>query len=377
MAYWQRKNGRVYIRYYDPETKKRVRLPRNYVSHLDGLADTDIDKWVDQWSQQNISKSKIDLFVDYSSDEVVTLIKAFLAERESVRKIDKSTMQQTERFFRTHILDYFVREKGQKDVRSWQFILSGFTHYLIDKNLSINYIKKVLQSLRQFSEYLVRNHILAGTWLPLIPSTNKQSNTPLPKEHSPQEIIVSLRTLDPDLRLLGLLGYFASLRPAETMALKLTDFYTGEQAIELASTQSVLHEHGVGSKLTVHIDKQRAVHNKDQTKSPKTRSSVAYVAVWYREGAKEIAGLLTESEIRLFPHSRDYYFRKWKNKGLPISLHDLRRSSGLYLGRTLNLPVQLVQEHMRHTDIKTTMLYMRRPEKKKVEHKNQDFNDVG
>lgn len=377
MAYWNRENGKIHIKYYDPDSGKSKRLSRDRCRHLDDLDDKAVESWVRQWADENIAKSKIDLIAVYSDDEVASLIKAFLKEKEAVRKIDKSTLQQTERFFRTYILGYFVKEKGVKDVRGWQFHVTGFTHYLLAQDLSVSFIKKILQTLRQFSEYLVRNHVLSASWVPLIPTDKKSQSTPLPKEYSPQQIITHLSSVPDDLRLLGLIGYFASLRPAETIALTMEDFFTGEQAVSLCKTQMLLSGQGVGSRLSIHIDKQRDSSDRSKNKPPKTKRSVGYVAVWSKEGAREIASLLSGKEGALFPHSRDRYFKQWTKHGLDISLHDLRRSSALYLGRTVNIPVQLLQEHMRHTDIKTTMLYMRRPESEKAEVKKQDFSDVG
>lgn len=82
----------------------------------------------------------------------------------------------------------------------------------------------------------------------------------------------------------------------------------------------------------------------------------------------------------LFTGSYYGMFQAWRKRikpALKVTAHDLRRASGLYLGRVKRLDLTLLQEHMRHAEIETTMLYTREPQVPDVKIKpSQDFDDV-
>jgi integrase len=196
--------------------------------------------------------------------------------------------------------------------------------------------------------------------------------TPLCYELKPEEVLAFSSTGSVRAGLLALLGYFGSLRPEEIFALRKSDFFTGERARILAKTFKRFEAHGVGSGLSVAIS--RACKRDGRVDEPKTRTSRAVVNFWHAEGARQIASLVRElpdgwifpGVRRDTPIGRNSQFAFWRKYGLRfrkesgdeqfVTLHDLRRSSCLYLGRTLDLPVTVIQEHMRHSDLKTTML---------------------
>lgn len=237
----------------------------------------------------------------------------------------------------------------------------------------------MLSLTRRFSEYLVGKKIIPQAWTIPVPSEGKASTSPLPREITPNEVFEYVdSTKNITLKLLALLGYFGSLRPGETFALKRSDFFTGDQAIQLSKTQSKLRKYGIGSRMIVHINKQ--LRKGKTVGKPKTTASINYVAIWDSEAAKRIAKIVKEADEDLFTMARDSLFRLWKNVGTPklgVTLHDLRRASGLYLGRTIELSLTVLQDHMRHTKLTTTELYMRRPVVNLMKQVNQDFDDVG
>ncbi|HEU4590874.1 MAG TPA: hypothetical protein VFS13_08205, partial [Steroidobacteraceae bacterium] len=62
---------------------------------------------------------------------------------------------------------------------------------------------------------------------------------------------------------------------------------------------------------------------------------------------------------------------------LGVTLHDLRRASALYLGRTKGIEPFLLQDILRHADLDTMMLYTRRPTAEEdASARQQDFEDV-
>ncbi len=378
MAFWNRdKSGRLQVYYYDPEKGKQVKLSRNYLRHLDHIKeDAAIDIWVKRWAADNIKHQKTIPRVLLTTDEAYLFFEAFIEERKRFRNLSISTYKDAHTYFHKYVSEYFVTVHKEKDVRNWSLYMAGFPGWLLKKNLSNKYIKKIILTCRQFGHYLAANHIITHKWLVLIPVDNSSSATPLPRELKPKEVLkFAQSSSNSEVKLLALLGYFASLRPAETMALSVKDFYTGLQAIRVCKTQENFKKLKLGSKLTIHVNKQLRGTLIDK---PKTRGSVGYVAVWYAPAAREIGELLKGKNGALFSKARETLFILWKEQGINgISLHDLRRSSGVYLGRTKQVPMLLLQEHMRHSSINTTMLYMRRPEQEKVDTGTQNFDDVG
>jgi integrase len=105
-----------------------------------------------------------------------------------------------------------------------------------------------------------------------------------------------------------------------------------------------------------------------------------YVTVWYPDAAVEISRIVRSmSDGPLFFQGRKRLFAVWQRHGLPslgVTLHDLRRASGFYLGRVIEVPVTLIQDHLRHENINTALLYLRRPREEMVDVTDQDFDDV-
>jgi integrase len=247
---------------------------------------------------------------------------------------------------------------------------------------TITRVNKILSLMERFSLYLHRKQVIHAPWIFLKPSAgrgNPELETPLPQEITPEEVFRFANAgIDDDMKLLALLGYFAQLRPAESFGLSKADFYTGDTAADLAKTTQRLAKLKMGSRLTIRIHTQ--LKSKQQLRPLKTRSSYGYVNVWDAKAARLIASLISNRPPgRLFKHARDTLFARWSENGQPllgVSLHDLRRASGVYLGRTQDIPVQLLQEMMRHSKLHVTEKYMRRPKMVEPEAIEQNFDDV-
>jgi integrase len=189
-----------------------------------------------------------------------------------------------------------------------------------------------------------------------------------------------------------LLGFFAGLRPNETFALSKEDFLTGESAVQKSPTYARFQTISLGTKLTIRLSRMVANDGsvKAKTKgqnlrerSRKKADSVPkfeYVTVWSVEAAKAISEILREMDNgRLFSQGRKRLFDVWQRDGfvgLKVTLHDLRRASGFYMGRVIDAPVTLIQDHLRHENINTSALYMRRPASEEGEVAEQNFDDV-
>ena len=113
---------------------------------------------------------------------------------------------------------------------------------------------------------------------------------------------------------------------------------------------------------------------------PKTHFSYGWVNIWDKAAAAIIASLLKEMpKGRLFRLTRNMSFHRWRQHGskqLGCSLYDLRRASGLYLGRSLDIDLTILKDHLRHSDVNTTMLYIRAPIDNEVGEAHQDWENV-
>ncbi len=394
-GFYRNRYGHVIIQVYDPERKATRKVPRDECAHLDGAGDEVVGRWRDLYLQRTRAVTERVAGGELApTEEAAFLFRQFLDEHQRLRKTSSSTRADEEGRWRGFVQKFFVGECAARDVRLWSMYAADFPNWLATTALKTNQQKKVLNLTRRFGEFLKRHRKVAESWTFMIPVDNAAAATPLCYELKPEEVIAFALEGRVRTRLMALLGYFAGLRPEETIALKKSDFFTGDRARSLSKTFKRFEAHGLGSGLSVAVS--RAYKKDGRIDEPKTRASRAVVNVWHQEGARVLGLLLRDlPDGWLFPGvrkdapiCRDAQFKFWAKYGLRggseadggvevITLHDLRRASCLFLGRTLDLPVTIVQEHMRHSDLKTTMLYMRRPDVVFAAPEDQNWNDVG
>ncbi|MBA2680993.1 MAG: hypothetical protein H0U76_21680 [Ktedonobacteraceae bacterium] len=376
---FRRDGTRVIIQVYDPAKGCNVKIPRKHIRQLDGASDDDIQRFINLYIQTHrLGAERVAKRYLAPTDEAEFTFEQFLNEYSKLRNTRPIT-RNTERYrWDKYIVPFFVMERSLKDVRAWENVLTEFApHLMANSGLQINQIKKVLGLLKRFSIYLVSHRILTRRWELILPTENRASATPLPSELEPNTVLQFMRTATPRHALLAGLGFFASLRPEESFALTRAHFLTGSLAKDRAKTYTRFAQYGLGSGLSIFID---IVLSADGLDEPKTAYSKAVVNVWDKDAAVLIASLIKElptGAVLFDGRSRDTLFKSWRKWGIPgYTLHDLRRASGLHLGRRVDIPVTLLQDHLRHADIKTTQLYMRAPtiDKGAV---TQDFDDVG
>lgn len=379
---WYRDGGRVIVQLYDPETRGPKKITRNLTKHLDNAGDDDIEKWIDLYISENRRQATRTLErVLMQNDEALTLFRSFISERAALRNLQGTTVEEEQRRFDLHIAPFFVRERKQKDVRIWEYHIPHLAQYLIDEgHLKTNQIKKVLAVLVRFSKYLTLHNIISKPWTPILPTANKQAPTPLEFDIKPEDVFSFCKTASDRCALMALLGYFGSLRPEETFAITESDFYTAPQAYELALTYPRFKKHGLGSGLSLHVNK--ALKKGGVQGVPKNHFSHGYVNIWSQQAANTLAKLLPRFQNRPLcdGRSRDTLFKYWQRHGksrLKVTLHDLRRASGVYLGRTLDLPIFLLQDHLRHGDQASTEAYTRKPPQAQAENHKRDYGNVG
>ncbi|RYZ87719.1 MAG: hypothetical protein EOP04_11040 [Proteobacteria bacterium] len=415
MASWHRRRGSICVTvyYYGRILKKPLPVPRAQTDHLDVLPEAEIDAWVERWAEDNGHKVHRALKHSLSqTDELQVLWSDFQTYIQKMRNLEDKTMKSRENEFRGYILPYFVGIHGEKDVRNWVKHVGGFSLYVLTESGLKNMIdvKKKIWLVRRFGEYLVTSRVLTSPWVLMMPSSKVKSETTLKQRITPDEVLKEARILlaksevpsenkaitssgkvvgrrktlfnnDMQMALALLIGYFASLGPGEVYGLYKEDLITGQAALKTAeSTYPTFEKFSLGSKLT--LSKERQLGDQNIEKYPKNDYRFGAAHIWNVEAARIISQLVKEMEPgRLFRLSRgrlDKLHVKLIKSTLNVSAHDLRRASALYLGRSVKIPLEALQLHLRHAEIETTVLYIREPST--AEQKNlaeQDFDDVG
>ncbi len=397
MANIKRDGSRIRIRYWSIDHDSWKDIPRKEISFLDRCSDEEVEQWISLWEQSQGSKvrrsQESHLLL---TDETRLLFDSFLKKYAERKGTSAATLRDENGRFYKHIVPIMVGIEKRKDVRTWNTAIPNLASHLRAKGeLAPSQINKCLGLLKRFSKNLKATGIIPHTWE--VEYISVESSTPLAVEIIPKQVFDLVDgTSDDRLKLLALLGFFGSLRPSESFALKKEDFLTGDVAMAQSQTYSRFKKVGFGSKLTIHVRRAMDSFSKVKEKTKKeilrkrskrimldTYKEVVgeYVTIWNVEAAQRIADILRRMPNGpLFSVGRKRLFEIWlieSEKSIKVSLHDLRRASGYYLGRVEDLAITLLQDHMRHEQIQTTELYMRPPGKDSSEIHEQNFDDVG
>ncbi|RYZ80389.1 MAG: hypothetical protein EOP04_25955, partial [Proteobacteria bacterium] len=152
-----------------------------------------------------------------------------------------------------------------------------------------------------------------------------------------------------DLRLIALLGYFFSLRPQETLALRRDDLIAGKKA-STSEYYQVLTAVDLYERLAVNITRQRG----HKGINPPKRHSIGIVARFDEVEATAIVGRLItyDADAPLFPLHFNTYLKQWAAKGLRnMTMKDLRRASLYWLGHYRRLELVVLKNQTRHNKI--------------------------
>lgn len=393
-----RRGSKVYVYYYDKRTGKNAQVDREKTKHWDGRPRDEVLQEVTTWATgEGYASHRISRVSLSPEDDLQKWWSTYQVTRKSMKDRRPVTERDENRVFEGYIVPFFVTERQAKRPEAWHQLVPEFYDWLVAKHLSARYIQKILWTLGRFGQFLVYRRYLVSPFAILTPSSKNEKTTPLKSRVTPEDMLTFARAKvvatratrhkkNPQalpairLDLLGLVGYFAALRPEELYALEKADFITGAVAVEHTRTHQGFVEAKLGTRLSIAVTK--TLDGSTSVPLLKTPESAAVVNIWHREAALMIAGLLSEMpDGRLFPGSRSTLDKYWCRLGGPllhgVTVHDLRRASALYLGRTVRIPPTLLQEHMRHAELDTTMLYIREPETPEIEIiGTQDFSEV-
>ncbi len=371
--------------YYDRTAKKQVSIPTEVTSQWEGLTRAEAEARCDAWlNTSGIARVRSRRRALASDEALAGLIAAFLEEHAAMRATKEGTRQDLRHHLQHYAVVYFVQTRAEKNVQRWWQHAPGFPMWLRSTypKKTVGTVKKIIQSLRRFGEYLATHHHIPQPWLLPLPRVRQRPITPLTKALKPAGVLKvaeSLKAEHPRWALAILLGYFASLRPEETYALTKADFVTGDRAERDARTHTRFANHKLGSRLSVVITKTKTRAGDEEY--VKTHYSYGVVHIWSKDAAQAIGALMQALPSGpIWPEVRSRIDREYNDivrAVLGVTGYDLRRASALYLGRELGVEPFLLQDHLRHSAITTTMLYTRRPLEERETDDTQDFTDVG
>jgi integrase len=396
---FRRNSRKVYIYYSDKRTGKLRQVERKLTKHLDGQPPEVAQAWMEQWERDNgIVRDRVNRKLLKEGDKLSGLWRQYqdfkVSDSDTERR--KKTVEAESFAFERYIVAFFVGQHEKKDPSQWHPFVPEFHLHLSRLGISASYRATILWVLERFGASLVFTQYMSFPFAVRPPKSKVAKVTPLKIRKTPEEIIKFARDTkfsnpeklrdkdkareDINWSLAVLLGYFGGFGPGELFALEKSDLLTGDSAEQACKTLVGFRKHGLGSRLGVIINKTLPPSG-DCVPLVKNDYRFGVSNIWNAEAAKLISQMVkSRPEGRLFPFSYGHLVRRFReivSSKLGATPHDLRRASGLYLGRVVRLELTLLQEHMRHAEIETTMLYTREPAlpEKKVSVK-QDFDDV-
>lgn len=357
----------MYVYFNDRASGKLRQLERKLTRHLDGHPKEEVEAWVEQWEKdKGVTRARASRMHLTEGSVINTLWKQYqdakAASSQAGRR--RRTIDVETTTFEKVIIPFFLGIHQKKDPKHWHELVPEFHVHLSTEKFSIQSRKKILWLLKRFGDSIVFSRYMSFPFAVQIPVTKTAKITPLKARKSPREIFALCEQREAMFQLGLLLGYFAALGPGELFALSREDLLTGPSAEKHSKTLKGFREIGLGSKLAVVVNKTLPATGKNNAPIQLMKNDYRFgvVIIWDVDAAKKIAELVRElDDGRLFPFSYSHLMKKWRDENLSITPHDLRRASGLYLGRELRIPPLLLQEHMRHAELDTTMLYTREP----------------
>jgi integrase len=372
MAHWGRlKDGRVRI--YMRVDGKQTSLPRDKVKHLDAQPDDVVQRYFDSlFPKQPVANPLFD-------EDLSKLVDQFGKYHLHTDKKNPSTVERKEAALLNHIIPFFLsQDPPMKDPNGWPFRSAKLLEHLQNKGITDGEIIKFNVALNSFWKWLSDEGLVQTVALKLRRPVVETESTPLKFTLVPEDVLAFARNAEPWCAFIALTGYFFSLRPQEILALTRTDFRAGSSCNELECSK-VMKKAGLFDRLTVNISKQNSKTLKSATAKPKANSK-GWVACFNADAAKLLVVLIKElgekaKDAPLVTFCVDYNLKRWREEGIPdVTMKDLRRASLYWLGHYSELGIVQIKNHARHSQIKTTELYLRRPDEVAAIFDDLDLN---
>ena len=367
---WRTVKGYTYLSVYRRVAGKQVSVPRDLYKHLDGAPDHNIQAWVDQWTLQHETAKVTPDNMLYSDDALSKHVDEWLQYLARVRKRARSTQKEHASLLRRFAFPYFL-ELGLKNPAQWPGVSIGLYEYLQKYECSQTMIANVNSSLRLFFSWCQDEGIVAWEGaLKLRNSPAETNDTPLSFALKPEEVLefARLHRVKNDVKFLALCGYFLSLRPQETFAIKPEDFRSGKDISFYASVVAA-KKAGLDYRLAINVQQQQ---NAAGEITPPKSYSQGWVCCFNKNAAELIATIVNthKGNGQILTGGNRSIYRRWARatKGTKletIDLKDLRRASIYWLGHNTKLLPLQIMHHARHKEFETTQLYLRQPKEGK------------
>lgn len=369
--YFQRRRGTQVLIYYRAKSGALKTIPRKLIRFLDHEPDHNVRAWIrmhaPQWEQSS------DPLRDQAlrDNELEAWVDAWRAYRERKGHGSRNTLTRACHALKEDVIPYFLSfNPPLTDANTWGTKSFGLAEWQEAQGISEANRIHANTSLRKWWKWLGdTRRILPGVPLPLDSTRRTAQPTTLAYTLTPDDVLKWVRaTRSRQLRLMALLGYFASLRPQELFALRRKDFAAGP-----SEAGRVMERYGHFGRFAVDISRQR---RQDGSFHPPKAFSKGVVAIFNEQAATLIREhLLREKDPEalllgeyLPGHYADIWSPdpdttpRWRERGIPnLTLHDLRKASIYWLGHHGGVDVTPLKNHARHAKVETTMLYCRRP----------------
>ena len=358
MAYWTRKNVAVYV--YRRVDGKAKPLPRDLTRHLDAEPDHNIEAWLRNWELANECGGPPKDQLTHA--ETIRLVDQYAAYLKARGK-SPNTAHWHRALLIDYVLPWFVHSDPETpDPNQWHGKSVRLLAHLEAKGLTESNILRANTALRGFWKWLgEENLILSTSDLRLRRPLVRAKPTPLQFTITPQDILAFVATSpNPSIRFMALMGYFCSLRPQETFALRPLDFRAGTPAAGLECGKT-MEQWDLFSRLAVTVHRQQV--QSGEFPAPKAYS-VGWVSCFDSAAARALIELMRgrPKEDLVLPNRTDHWYDLWAAEGMKsVTLKDLRRASLYYLGHRVGMDLVALKAHARHARAETTELYLRRP----------------
>ena len=385
MIFYRTKSGLVYLRVYDKTTRAGKTLPRSESRQLDPLSDEEIDRWIiAKEASENSTMVEVEpLGPSVISGELLENFARWLAYLEH-RKLNPNTIKQHKSNASRFMFEYFGRVACEPNPNLWPLLTGRFYNWLVSSGNLVSLpspgntagetvlvrapctphqIRTTNITFRKFYNWLSEEAIVPAVELRMRPPMLKRPEVQLTKVVSPEDVLAWARSCgDAVVKFVGLVGYFFSLRPQETFALRRQDFLGGKE-IELLECGRVMRGANLFSRLGVYVGRQK--QNNGEIGDSAKKGSNGWVCCFNEEAARLVVSLLEEleSDTVVARWNNKKLYNSWSNCGIPgTTIKDMRRASLYWLAHETDLQPVHLMKHARHRNIQTTLIYCQRPE---------------
>lgn len=356
MFFRRDKYGCVHLKEYDPATKACRPKPRSASRHLDNLTDEEIDAWIEAQVGSTVHW--------YTNDAVGAYVRSW-SRLEASRGLDPQTVKQHKSALERFVLEFYGNKIKVRNPEAWPKHCGQFYNWMIEeKQYSHHQLRIANIAFRKFYTWLIEENHVPNVELKLRTPVLPTKETPLPRPIMPDEVYEWAEKCDDlQIRFLGLVGYFMTLRPQEAFSIRPADFRVGSQVHELEAAIA-MKSNGLFNSFAVYIAKQQ--QSSGITIDRAKKNSKGWVCCFEKRAAEMIRDIAQNCDPKkdISRWNNRKLYEMWAELGIKdITLRDLRRASAYYLGHhTTMQPLQLMK-HARHLDFKTTQLYCRQPNK--------------